>query len=41
MLCLEEWGWPPSKFLNLPVKEQAAVAAMIENIAKRRRDLLK
>ena len=28
--CLQKFGWEPSKFLNLPVKERAVVVASID-----------
>lgn len=28
--CLQKFGWEPSKFLNLPVRERAFVIASIE-----------
>ena len=28
--CLQKFGWEPSKFMNLPVKERAFVIASIK-----------
>ena len=28
--CLQKFGWEPSKFLDLPIKERAFVIASIE-----------
>ena len=28
--CLQKFGWEPSKFLDLPVKERAVVVASID-----------
>jgi len=41
MLCLEEWGWEPSKFSNLPIKEKAVTVAMIDDIIRRRNEAMK
>ena len=29
--ALHKWGWEPSKFVNLPLKEKLLVTAMIDD----------
>lgn len=35
--CLVKWGWPPSRLLDLPMADRAAMIAFIDTINEEER----